>query len=194
MRKIPFLVILFFSGLLSACEETAYVPQHPVSFEGTSYVLNVSAINIVEEYHSQSQPPHVEKLSDIPPAEALKQWAAARLVAGGKTGYAEVVIKDAHITKKNLPKQKSGLEGVFTAEQTEEYDGALETDIKIYDGQHVLPVASIHAVSHNSRTLAENATLVDRSNTYHEMSVELIRTLEVEMNKNIREHFEKYLM
>jgi len=194
MRKTIFTVMVLCMGLVSACEQT-YVPQKPqINFGGTPYVLNVATINIVEDYRSSKELPNVEKLADITPAEAVRQWAAARLVAGGKTGYAEVVIDDAHIIRKELPKQKTGIEGYFTSEQTEEYDGALEVEIKIYDERHTLPVASIHVTSGSSRTIGENATLVDRSNTYHDISVELIKLLETELDKNIRQHFTNYIL
>ncbi len=195
MRKILFAAVVLILGLSTACHDT-YVPPkpQPLSFTGTPYTLKVASISIVEEYRPSSTLPHVEKLSDITPNEAIKEWATSRILAGGTTGRAELVIKDAHIVKRNLPKQKTGIEGYFTEEQTEEYKGALEVELKIYDDQHTLPVASLRVSSKNLRTLGENATVIQRKNLYHEMSVELVKLIEPELERNIQQHFSNYLM
>lgn len=183
-------------GFLTACTET-YVP-HPkpdITFSGTPYTLDVNTINFIEEYQSSDRPPHVEKLAAINPAEMVRKWKDARLKAAGTgSAYAEVVVKDAGIVKKHLPKQKTGLEGYFTNEQTEEYDGSLAVEIKIYDGKRNLPVAKVAATSQSSRTVAENASVADREKTYNAISEDLIRLLEKELDRNIREHFAKYLL
>ncbi len=195
MRKIMGVMTLIAVGLLSACEQTSVPEAKPqMNFSGMPYTLNVATIHVVEDYKSQKEPPHVEKRANITPAETVKEWAAARLVAGGKAGYADVVIEDAHIIKKDLPKQKTGVEGLLTSEQTEAYDGGLEVEIKIYDEQHTLPVASIHVKSKSTRTLGENATLVERNNTCSDISAELIKLLEPELDSNIRSHFTRYLL
>lgn len=194
MRKIATMLLFCLLGITSACEQT-YVPQKPqVSFSGEPYILNVASMNVIDEYKTSKTLPHVEGLSDIPPSEAIHQWAAARMIAKGQSGYAEIVIKDARITRKTMPKQKTGLEGYFTTEQTEEYSGRLEVEIKIYDGASSLPVAHLSTYSQSSLTLAENATLVDHSNAYHQISVDLIKALEPQLDRNIRGHFGKYLL
>ncbi len=191
MRKILILSLLLLAG---ACEQTPIPPKPSISFEGAPYILNVASIEVAQDYISSDQLPNVEKLSDIPPADAVKQWVAARLVAGGKQGHAEVNIKDASITKTELAKKKTGIEGYFTNEQTEEYTGTLEVDIKIYIEHRVLPIATVHVSSHASRTLPENATLIDHKNMYHDISVELMKSIEGPLDSNIREHFANYLM
>jgi hypothetical protein len=55
-------------------------------------------------------------------------------------------------------------------------------------------VASIHVKAGNSRTLGENATLVDRNNICTDISAGLIKLLEPELDRNIRGHFVRYLM
>src|SRR5262249_6132855 len=150
MRKILMLILFSLLAAQTACEQTYIPPRKQVSFSGAPYGLNVASVNVVDEYKSSKRPPHVELLSDMPPAEAIKQWVSSRLIAKGQNGYAELVIKDAYITKQELPKQKTGIEGYFTTEQTEQYDGRLEMEIKLYDGVNILPVASIHVVSEDS--------------------------------------------
>lgn len=192
MRKTAFLALLL---VTSACQETVVPHYNPtITFNGPSYALNVAQINILEDYQSSKVLPHVEKLASITPAQAVKQWASSKLSADGKTGYAEVSIEDAHILKKDLAKQKTGIEGLFTSEQTEEYDGALEVEIKIYDGVHVLPMAHISAKSESMRTLGEDSTVLDHQNTYFDITEELIKSLELELDRNIERNFKAYLV
>lgn len=187
-----FMLVLMF---LAACTQTP-VPREnsDVVFSGPVYRLNVARIDVVDEYQSSRMLPHVELLASPSPAETVKRWSDTHLVAGGGTGYAEVVVKDAHILRKNLPKQKTGIEGYFTNEQTEEYDGQLEVTLKIYDGTRILPVATVDAMSRSMRTLGEDASLEDHKNTYHDISTELIKSLEPELDKNISDNFGKYLL
>lgn len=194
MRKIAALAVMVLLGTLSACNDTDVPQTRSVSFPGQTYGLNIGRISIVDDYQSSKQPPHVELLADITPSQAARQWTQERLDARGNTGYAEVVIKDAHIIQKALPKQKSGVEGYFTNEQTQELDGRLEMEIKIYDGAAILPVATVRAVSENSMTLPENATIMDRKNAYYTISIGLMHRLEPALVQEIQTHFSKFLM
>jgi len=188
-------MILFTAfSLFAGCTQTALPDKQPLVFSGTPIVLNVSNITISEEYQTSKHAPNVEGYSDITPADAVKRWVAERLVAGSKTDRAEVIIKDAHIIRKNLPKEKTGLEGYFSNEVTEEYDGRLEVEIRIYSDKRPLSVANVNAISQSTRTLLENATIVDRENLYHDMSIELMKLLEKELDKNIHANFSNYLL
>jgi hypothetical protein len=190
-RLLPFALLLLFT----ACEH-AVPPKPPeaLDFSGAPYRLNVGTIEVVKDYISPHGPANVEYLADVPPAKAIKQWVVARMVAAGRTGSLEVDIKDASIVKKDLPKKKHGLEGWFTKEQTEEYDGTLDVEMKIYSGHKALPVAHIEVSAFQSHTLREDATLVDRQALYHQMNVELMGQLNAELDKNIRQYFVHYLV
>ncbi len=190
MRKTIIALML----LATACTQT-YVPEKPeIDVSGTPYLLKVEKFSVVDEYIPSNVPPNVEKLADISPTDLIKKWANARIVAAGQTGYAELVIKDAHIIKKDLGKKKTGVEGYFAKEQTEEYNGGLEVELKVYDGKKTMPVATLHTSSKNTRTLREDANIIDHNKLYHEMSVELLRLIEPELERNIREHFYNYLV
>lgn len=187
--------MLLLVGLLTACTETV-VPQPPqqASFKGPSYVLNVASIDIAEDYQTSKVLPHVEGHADMPPAAVFRDWVAQHVSAGGRAGRAEVVISDAGILRRDLPKQTSGIEGYFTEEQTEEYKGSLQIEIKIYDDRNILPVAQISASSRAMHTLGEKAGLEDHKALYHNMSIELVKVIEPEIEKNIRAHMSNYLM
>ncbi|HEU5047795.1 MAG TPA: hypothetical protein VFT64_08135 [Rickettsiales bacterium] len=194
MRKIAIAPMVLFLAGLSACNDTAVPYKEPVSFAGEQYTLNVAGVNVVDEYQSSKELPNVELLSDITPAQAMRQWSDERLVAKGNTGRAEVVIKDAHIVQKSLPKKKSGVEGYFTTEQTQELNGRLEVEIKIYDGISALPLAMVQASSESSMTLPENATIMDRNKAYHAITVELVHRIEPPVVQGIQGHFGKFMM
>ena len=190
MRKTIIAALL----LATACTQTYIPPKPDIDFSGTPYLLNVANVTVVDEYISSNQLPNVEKLADVSPTDLMKKWQSSKLVAAGHSGYAELVIKDAHIARKDLGKKKTGVEGYFAKEQTEEYNGGLEVELKIYDGKKTMPVASLHVSSKNSRTLREDANIIDHNNLYHEMSVELLKLIEPELDRNIREHLGRFLV
>ena len=190
MRKTIIAALL----LATACTQTYIPPKPDIDFSGTPYLLNVANITVVNEYISSGQLPNVEKLADITPTDLITKWEGSKLVAAGHSGYAELVIKDAHIRKHDLGKKKTGVEGYFAKEQTEEYDGGLEVELKIYDGKKTMPVASLNAAAKNSRTLREDANIIDHNTLYHEMSVELLKLIEPELDRNIHEHFGRFLV
>jgi len=179
--------------LLAACQSTPLVPQADIPYAGTPYALNVASITVVEDYVSPKRLPNVEQLADVRPDDAMREWVKNRLVAAGKQYTLEVDIVDASVIRKDLLKQKTGIEGWFTKEQTEQYDGNLQVTLKIY-GNRILPVAHAEASAHQTLTLREDATLADRKALYHEMTANLIRAISLELDKNIRQYFSRYLL
>jgi hypothetical protein len=180
---------------LAACSETPPpAPLEPLQFNSPTYTLNVATITVAQDYHSPRRPPNVEYLSDITPTQAVKQWAATRLVAAGHQNSFEVDIKDAAIVKTELPKQKTGIVGMFTTEQTEQYDGTLTVELRIYSPQSVLAVAHAEVTVQQRLTLPENTTPIDRQRLYHQMTLDLMKALEAEIDANIRQHLSSYLM
>jgi hypothetical protein len=191
MRNIILAAVLL---LLAACEHKLPPKPAELNFAGPPYTLNVSSIRMAEDYVPRKLPPHVEYLFDVPPAEAIQQWVKARLVATGQKGYLEVDIRDASVIRKDLPKKETGLAGLFTKEQTEEYDGKLDMTLKIYNGHKLLPVANVHVTAQRTQTLREDATAEDRKALYRQMTADLMNDLTAELDKNIRQYFANYLM
>ena len=181
--------------MLTACQEAPPAPQRQtLELNGPAYTLNVATITVAQDYKSSKRPPNVELLADISPAQAMKQWAGTRLVAAGHENSLELSITDASIVRHDLPKQKSGIEGMLTNEQTEQYTGTLAIDIKIYNPLKTLPVAHLNAKAERSVTLSKNAAPVDRERAYHNITVELMKAIEPEIDSNIRQYLGHYLM
>ncbi len=180
--------------LLVSCQHAVLEPLPALQFTGAPYRLNIAHIKVVEEYKSPRRLPNVEHLADVTPAAAVGQWAQVRLLPAGNAGRLEVVIQDASVVKKELPKQKKGLAGAFTKEQTEEYQGVLAVQLKLYNERRILPVAHVEVTAHLSHTLREDATLLDRERLYHQMTVELMQEVERQLDNNIRRYFSGYLL
>ena len=180
---------------LSACQpSTPPAPRDDLTFSGPDYRFNVSNITVTQDYRSPKRPPNVEHLSDITPAAAVKQWAGTRMVAAGHGNTLEIDIKDASIVRKDLPKQKNGVEGMFTNEQTEQYNGRLALELKIYSPASALPIARLSAEAERSITLPENAAPIDRERAYHNVAVGLMKAIEPQLDTNIHRYLAPYLM
>ncbi len=108
----------------------------------------------------------------------MHKWADARLSAGGTTNTLEVRITDAAITKKALAKQKTGIEGFFTKEQTEELSGRLAVDLKLYSPERTLPVAFSQVSAELSRTVREDASLEERKAIHRQIVSEIMQEVD----------------
>ncbi len=191
LRFVP-LAALF---ILAACQSVPPVPPaEPLDISGTPYQLKVASIQVSKDYVSPHGPANVEYLADVPPAQAMKQWIAHRLVAAGQEGSLEITIKDASIVKKDLPKQKTGVEGFFTKEQTEEFDGTLIVEMKLYSGHRVLPAAHIEASAYEAQTIREDADIPQRKAVYQRITAELIKQVNTQLDNNIRQYFANYVI
>jgi len=181
-------------SLLAGCTD---VPQpqgsSSLSFTQTPPIeLDVMRVDITEEYQPSLQPPHVEQFFPIPPMEAMKIWARDRIRPIGGDRTLEVIIKDASVVQKALPRTK-GLEGVFTKDQADQYDVRLEVEMRIYGRQSALSESSIRVVATRSNTIGEDASVVDRDRLFSRMTRELMQTMDAELEKNILAYFGNYI-
>ena len=98
------LVAVGLAALLAGCaDEPAPVPavaEVPLDFDYlTKLRLNVASVAIDEANPPAGPGEHVEGLAPLPPAEALRTMARERVLPGGATGQARVVVEDASITR-----------------------------------------------------------------------------------------------
>lgn len=189
------LLVIATTAMLAACSSPPPPePLEPLKLTGSSYTFNVGSINVVQDYHSPKVPPNVEHMGDLSPTQAVKQWAGTRLVAAGHDNSLEVAIEDASIVRRELPKEKTGIEGMLTTEQTEQFDGTLHVILKIYNPQNALPVAHVEASAHASQTLPQNAAPIDRERAVHRISVELMKLIEPQLDADIQRYLSSYLL
>lgn len=180
--------------LVTACQPATTEPLQPLEFHGPIYRVNTATIDMADDYHTSGTPPHIEKTCDVTPADAIKRWSDARLVAAGNTGRMEVDIQEASIVRHDVPKTSSGVQGMFTTEQTEIYDGTLEVELKLYNNVRPLPIAHLHVSAHQSQTLPDDAAPIDRERLCHNMTVEMLHRLNSELDANIRAYLSNYLL
>ena len=151
--------------------------------------LNVSEIQIVDQFQPTFQEPNVEHEFPVPPERALHNWATDRLQAvGPTTGYvARFTIIDASVRESELPKQQ-GLKAVFTTQQAERYDGHVSVRLQIINPQGVAErTATAEAAA--SRSVAEGITLNERDKVWYEMTRDLVADLDRQMQRQVDASF-----
>jgi len=174
--------------LLAACQSAPPRPApRPVDFSNFGpIVLNAGTIDVVDAYRPTGAK-HVENRSAVPPAEAVRRWAAERLQAAGGMGRVRVTIRDASIVEVALPTKK-GITGYFTNDQAQRYDGRIEVEIagEVPDtGNGGFRGVTRSTVTH-STTVAENISLADREATFLEMTRRMMDDLNARLDAGIR--------
>lgn len=174
--------------LLAACQSAPPRPApRPVVFSNFGpIVLNAGTIDVADAYRPMGAK-HVEGRSAVPPAEAVRRWAAERLQAAGGTGRVRVTIRDASIVEVALPTKK-GISGYFTNDQAQRYDGRIEVEItgEVPDtGNGGFRGVTRSTVTH-STTVAENISLADREATFLEITRRMMDDLNARLDAGIR--------
>jgi len=179
--------------LLSACAPSAEMPT-PV---GLSYLatkpicLDVTRAEVIEKYQSSSVPPHVENNFPVPPVAMIQQWVQDRLLPVGKTGYAVVTIEEASVIETSL-KGTSGFKGMFTVDQSEQYDANMSVKVEVFDDAGNLK-SFAYARSKGSRTVGENLTLGQRRRVWIIMMEKIMNRLDAELDLNVKTYLKDYV-
>lgn len=147
------------------------------------YFLAVSEVVIEQQYRTRSQLPNMEERAPLAPVKAAADWAADRLQAVGSGGRARFIILDGSILRNDL-KTKGGLTGLFTNDQSRQYDGRIAVELIITDAQGNT-TGQVWAEARHSRSIAENATLNQRDRTLFRMVEQIMRNLDAELDKEI---------
>lgn len=189
-----FISLVFLSALLTACSPSAELPP-PV---GLNYLankplrLNVARVEVIKKYQSSSTPPHVENNFPIPPVAMIQQWVQDRLLPVGKAGYAVVTIEEASVIETSL-KGTPGFKGMFTVDQSEQYDANMSVKIEIFDDQGNLKCFA-YARTKGSRTIGENLTLGQRRKVWIVMMEKIMNNLDAELDFNVKKYLQNYVM
>ena len=182
------------AALLIACTPHADLPE-PV---GLAYLankpirLNVSRVEVIKKYQSSSTPPHVENNFPVPPVAMIQQWVQDRLLPVGKCGYAVVTIEEASVIESSL-QGTSGFKGMFTVDQSEQYDANMSVKVEIFDDLGNLKNFA-YARTKGTRTVGENLTLGQRRKVWIVMMEKIINRLDAELDLNVRNYLKDYVM
>lgn len=190
----PVLVVIALLGAVAACGQTA--ANRPVYPELTyghlpPIRLDVASVEIVDDYESPLRPPNVEHEFPVTPAAAARRWAKERLKAVGQSGVARAIVRDASVVEVDL-KQKGGLTGLFTTEQSQRYDARLVMEIEIRS-ERGFKDAFVSAEAKRSRTVPENLTLNEREKVYFKITEAVMGDLNAQLEKQINQHLARYL-
>lgn len=176
---------------LAACETPVTVQKFPdLTYAHLPPLkLNVATIEVVAKYRPPMKAPNVDHMAPWPPIKALRQWAADRLRAVGRTGTARFVIDDASVVETELEK-KTGLKATFTKQQAQRYDFRVEASIDVADGPR-----RGRAVAQATRftTVREDASLNERDRILFKEVETLMTDFNVEMEKNVRQYLGAWL-
>ena len=191
-RATTLIVSLFMLGALAACETAApKTPAPQLSYTDLPSIrLDVTKIEIVDEYLPPLKAPNVEHEFPISPSEAVERWARDRLVAGGRDRVARFIIRYAAVTEAAL-KKKTGLTGLLTTDQSERYDGRVAVTLEIRSDRGFRE-AFADATSEHSRTVPGDASVNQREKIFFEITERLVRELNAEIERQIAAHLSPF--
>jgi hypothetical protein len=152
--------------------------------------LNVAKIEIINEYRMPFKAPNIEHLVPVAPGATAERWAADVLKPAGTRGTAQFVITRAPFTEEKL-KTKSGIQGIFSIDQSERYEAVLEARIVILDGNR--RVGTVRAIASRSRTAREDASPNQRAKQWYAMVERLMADFDAEMRGQVGTHLRKHL-
>jgi len=177
--------------VLAACD----TPDPSISFPELTFShkqairLDVAEVQVINEYRMPFKDPNVEHLAPVAPGAAAERWATDVLQAAGGSRTALFVITRAEITEEKL-KTKTGLQGLFSIDQSERYTAVLDARIDILDGVKKLGVAQASASW--SQTAREDTTPNQRAKIWYAMMERLLTDFDTEMRAQVNTHLSGY--
>lgn len=155
--------------------------------------LDVSRIDIVNEYRSPLAAPNVDHVMPVPPERTLERWARDRLAATGAAGsIARYTIQDAKMLEAEL-KRTPGVRGAFTTDQAERYDLSLACSLEILDDRTNIRQAFASAASTRFRTVPEGISVNEREKVWFDLVEASMNDINAEMERQIRANMVRFL-
>ncbi len=179
-------------ALLAACSSGEPPPVKYVATPSTKLVLDVAAVNVID--HSAFQPstsPYNQYRLDPTITQALRQWLVDNVQAGGTTGEALIVIKDASLSSETLPMSQDMSDKWFKRQQAFKYTGHADVTIEL-QGKPTYATASAEAGHFVS--LPEQASQNERQNDYTILLNGLMKDFATNFENGIRDHMGTYVM
>ena len=180
---------------LAACDTPAPRRRTPDLTYGHlgRFRLDVARIDVVSTYKSPFAPPNIEHQLPTSPEQAMRRWAADRLVATGAPGrVAQFIIEDAKVTDTALPRTP-GVRGAFTTDQTDRYDASLAARLKVLADRGNLREGEASAWATRSRTVPEGITVNGREQVLFELVESSMNDFNAELDRQIRANLAQFL-
>ena len=191
-----FLAFVFPTLMVSSCQTPPPIQKFPELTWAhlKPYVFNLGKVKMVSRFTAPLQEPHVEHLLPFPVQTAAMNWGRDRIEAGGETGgTVTFIVEEASAVEVSLRKQKEGVEGYFTDEQSERYDMKVKEKIQARSGNG-LSTGSVSAHAVRTQTVAEDITLDERERVWFAMTEALMKELNATLETNIPKHLGKFLL
>ena len=193
-NRLRRVAMVFGAGLaLTACSSPPPVQRLPeMTFLYKAPIrLNIARVEVVSEYTAPAARPNIEYDMPVSPEAALRKWAQDRLKPVGKAGILRIVIRKASATETPLKTDES-LSGMFKKEQAARVDEALDVSLQMLD-EHQFTTAEVTGKSSRSRTEPEGQKLNERDQLLYDMTYDLMRGFDDEIDPNIRTGFNNWL-
>jgi hypothetical protein len=177
-----------FVGLVFLVGCTTQIPLKP-SFPPLSFaprgefVFDAERLEIVNNFQTTLEAPHIEHLVPLAPERALRQWADERLAGKGQQGAIRFEIIEASFLEQQLPRTQ-GLQGVFTKDESQLYTVRLEVKLLV-DSPPRLASGTASARVERSRSISEDSSLNDREKLWYQLVREAMEDFDRQISKNI---------
>ena len=180
-------------AILSSCETTLPLNEFPELRYNHLPPIRLDAVRIelVEQYKSIGARPYVEHEFPQRPATLAARWATDRLKAVGTSNVVRVTILKGSVVEVPLART-AGVKGVFTIDQSEQYDGTLSVRIEII-GPGKRQLAYVTSQATLTRSVPEDITLADREKVWFRMTEAMMNDLNLSLERQIRQHFKSWL-
>lgn len=170
MRRFVSLIlfpIAFFA--LAGCQPPDK-PRYPdITFDSLPPIrLDVAEIVIKTPYQEPLEAPHVGEQFPVSPSKAARRWVEDRLQAVGTGGTATVTIVESGAVETELARTE-GIKGVFTKDQAQSYEIAIEIMIEAMDPVGPRSATASARVTRKT-SVAEDFTLNEREATWYKLT------------------------
>ena len=179
---------------LVSCQTVGKLEKFPtMTFTHLSKIrLLVRDIKILELQKNQITPPYITHQFPISPAEATRRWAKDKLQIGGKKNTARLIIKIAEAKQIPLKIDKTFV-GSFKNQQSDRYETEISAKLEILNEKKEIK-AVVEAKAEHFKTVSEATSLSDRRKIWYNMIEVLMNEFNKEIDKNINNNFQKYLI
>mgnify|MGYP003673874484 CR=1 len=190
--RFAFLLFVLAAPLLGACATPPTVDFPALTFKHKTPIrLAVGSVEVINEFRMPFAAPNVEHKMPIAPGPAAERWASDVLLATGGADKLVMVITDASVAETKL-KVKKGLQGAFTTDQTERYEGRIAVRLEIRTPENKRRAVA-EAFSTRSATIAEDASLADRETLWYGLTEKLLNDFDTAVRPQVSAHLGEYL-
>jgi hypothetical protein len=179
--------------VVAACETPDPTPRYPdITFTHVAPMqFDVHDVDYVQAYVPPATLPNVEHLFPVRPTVVARRWAADRVAAVGLQGIVRITLVEASVIETALD-TTSGIKGAFIDDQAARYDAKVKMRIEIINSLGEIE-GRAEALAHRTRSVSEGITLVEREQIWFELTEQVMRELDVELEATIRRYLGNYI-